>query len=321
MSDIPAERARDDDPAATLGTEGRPDVLAIGNAAAGSSGEEALAAAMVALRARADVELVVPADVDELRAALEVVGERRVAVLGGDGSVHATVNALVDLGMLERVGPIAVIPLGTGNDIARAVGIPLEPAEAVEAVLDGVPHALDLLRDDDGKIAVNAVHVGVGAEAAARVGDAKGPLGEAAYALGAVRAGATEGSWRLRVTVDGSVLHDGSEPVLMVALGLGSTIGGGAPVTPDASPEDGVAEVVVSAATGPLARVGYGLAMLRGDHVERDDVLTASGRVVTVEAVDADNAFRTNADGEVRGPFTSRTWTLVPRGWQLLAPR
>lgn len=308
MTEIPAEPAPD-----------RPGVLAIANVAAGSAAEEALAEATVTLRAGADVELVVPADLDELRAAVEVLGDRRLVVLGGDGTVHACVAALDRLGRLGA-DPVGVVPLGTGNDLARAVGLPLSPREAARVALTGVPRRLDVARADDGDVVVNAVHAGIGAEAAADVQDVKGPLGAAAYVVGAVRAGASERGWRLRVTVDGEVLHDGTEPVLMVALGLGSSIGGGAPVAPDAAVADGLADVVVSAATGPLARVGYALALRRGDHVDRDDVVSRRGRRVSVEAVDDDSAFRTNADGEVRGPFTRRTWTVEPAAWSLLTP-
>lgn len=320
MSEVPAEQARPEDEIAQMGTQGRPDLLVIANGAAGSAHEEAVAEAMTVLRSRADVELVLPADVQELRAALEVLGDRRLVVLGGDGTLHECVNGLARLGRLDDVGPLGVVPLGTGNDLVRALGIPMDPGQAAEVALDGVPHALDVLRADDGSLVVNAVHAGVGAEAAERAQDAKESLGQVAYAVGAVRAGAERESWRLRVTVDGRVLHDGSEPLLMVAVGVGYSIGGGAPVAPDAHPEDGAAEVVVSTATGPLARVGYALAVRRGEHTERDDVLSDRGRTVTVTAVDAANTFRTDTDGEVAGPFSERTWTVVPRAWQALAP-
>lgn len=321
MSEIPAEQARPQDETARLGAEGLPDLLAIANSVAGSAHEEAVAEAMTVLRARADVELVLPADVDELRAAVEVLGDRRLVVLGGDGTVHECVNALARLGRLDDVGPVGLVPLGTGNDLARALGIPDDdPGVAAQLAVDGVPRSLELLRADDGSLVVNAVHAGVGAEAAEEAHEVKHRLGAVGYAVGAVRAGAEHDAWRLRVTVDDRVLHDGSEPVLMVAVGVGSSIGGGAPVAPDAEPEDGLAEVVVSTATGPLARVGYALAVRRGEHTERDDVVSDRGRVVTVEALDADSAFRTDTDGEVEGPFMRRSWTLVPRAWQALAP-
>lgn len=315
MSQIPAEEAAPPHDGA------RPQLLVIGNAGAGSAQEEAVAEVMVALRARADVELVVPADLDELRATLEVQGDRRLVVLGGDGSVHAVAAALAELDRLADAGPVAIVPMGTGNDLARTLGLPLDPTEAAVVAVDGVPRRLEMLRAEDGGVVVNAVHAGIGAEAAARAAEHKARLGAASYSLGAAEAGMAERGWRLRVTVDGDVLHDGAEPVLMVAVGLGRTIGGGAQVAPDASPFDGLADVVVSASTGPLARLGYALSLRRGAHVQRDDVLSARGREVTVEALDDDSEFRTNADGEVRGPFRRRTWTCVPDAWQVVVPR
>jgi diacylglycerol kinase family enzyme len=74
--------------------------------------------------------------------------------------------------------------------------------------------------------------------------------------------------------------------------------------------------VVVSLATGPVERVAYAAAMRRGEHVERTDVLTSRGRTVTVSGEE----FPVNADGELTGPFTTRTWTVVPAAWALLVP-
>ena len=326
MTDIPAatqvpvDQTRPQNAAAQVGDPGRPEVLAIANVAARAAQEQQIAEAMVALRERADVELVFPADLDELRAALEVQGARRLVVLGGDGSMHAVAGALDRLGRLDAAGPVGVVPLGTGNDLARTLGVPLDIADAARVALDGVGRAADVLRADDGSLVVNAVHAGIGAEAAARTERHKGVLGAAGYTAGAVGAGLVEKGWRLRVTVDGQVLDDGREPVLMVAVGLGTSIGGGARVAPDASPFDGMADVVVSSSTGPLSRVGYALAMRTGAHIDRDDVRTTRGRHVVVEAVDERSAFRTDADGEVEGPFRHRSWRVEPRGWQLVAP-
>ena len=294
-------------------------VLALVNAAAGSTDDEAVAAAMVALRARAAVELVPTADLDELAAAVAVRGDRRLVVLGGDGSLHALAQVLHDAGDLQRVGPIGVVPLGTGNDLARSLGISLEPAEAAAQALTGTARALEIMLDSDDRVVVNAVHAGAGAEVAEAAARVKPLLGKAAYAAGAVAEGVGALGWRLRVTVDDKVLHDGDEPVLMVALGLGTSIGGGALVAPDADPFDGVADVMVSLATGPVARVGYALAMRRGEHARRDDVVTARGCDVLLESVDAE-PFHTNADGELAGPFTDRRWRVVPEAWRLVVP-
>jgi diacylglycerol kinase family enzyme len=155
----------------------------------------------------------------------------------------------------------------------------------------------------------------VGAEAAEKATALKDRLGRAAYAVGSVAAGAGATGWHLKVVVDGAVLHVDGE-VLMVAVANGRTIGGGAPIAPDASPDDGLVDVVVATSTGPLARLGFAMALRDGEHVERDDVLVVRGRSVTVTG----DPFPLNADGELDGPVSARTWTVRPAAWSLLVP-
>lgn len=295
-------------------------LLVLANAAAGSTDDAAVAAALGVLRAGAEVEVVVPDGPGGTREALSRAGGREVVVLGGDGSVHGCLDALVRLRLLAETGPVSVVPLGTGNDLARGLGLPQDPEEAALVALHGIPRPMDLLLDDAGGVVVNVVHAGVGAEATAGAENVKGLLGTAGYALGAIRAGVSATGWCLRITVDGEVVHDGGEPLLMVTVGLGPTIGGGARAVPQATMGNGMADVVLSAATGPLARAAFALQLRRGHHLGRKDVRAVRGRTVTIEAVDGDNAFRANADGEVSDPVTSRTWDVLPHAWACRVP-
>jgi diacylglycerol kinase family enzyme len=285
-------------------------VLVITNAAAG--GSAGVEPALAVLRAAGNVEVVAtetPADCD---AAVARLGDRRVVVCGGDGSVHAVVAALHRSGALDR--PVGLVPLGTGNDLARALGLPLDPAAAARVVLSGRPRRLDLLVDDTGGVVVNAVHLGVGAEAARQAAALKPRLGRLAYLVGGVSAGLAAPGWTLTVRVDGAELASGR--VLQVGIGLGRSVGGGSPLTPHSVLDDQRADVVVSQAVGFAARLGYGLRLRRGSHVDRPDVRTARG--TTVEAVG--EPYHYNADGEIHGPVPRRVWTIDPRGWQLIAP-
>jgi diacylglycerol kinase family enzyme len=291
------------------------DLLLITNAAAGSTDGPAVDSAVRTLRDGADVEVVATSSPEECDEAVAKRGGRRVVVCGGDGSVHVVVASLLRAGDLDE--PIGLIPLGTGNDLARALGLPLEPAAAARVVLEGTPRRLDLLTDDDGGVVVNAVHLGVGAEAARAAATLKPKLGRLAYVVGGVRAGAAARGWHVAVEVDGRTVVDGSERVLQVGVGLGRSVGGGSPLTPHSVLDDGQADVVVSTAIGPVARLGYGLRLRRGAHVDRPDVLTARGARV----VAAGEPFHYNADGEVRGPVNRRVWTIRPEGWLLVAPR
>ncbi len=298
-------------------------VLVLANANAGSSQQDAQDAALDVLRRTAEVELVCSSGVDDIATALARAGGRRVVVMGGDGTVHAVAQELHRTGRLREIGPVALVPMGTGNDLARSLRLPVDdPARAAGLALTGTVRDLEVLLDDAGHVVVNAVHVGVGAEAGARAEGAKQALGKVglgkvAYPLGAVAAGATSPGWALRVTLDGTVLHDGDPPTLLVALGVGTSVGGGAPLSPDADPFDGMVDVTVSTATGPLARVGYAASIRGGTHVDRADTVTGRGREILVESVDGE-PFRCNADGEVSDPVTRRSWRVVPRAWQLV---
>ena len=288
-------------------------LLVVTNAAAGSTDDDRVAAAISVLEAAADVRVEQCAEPGDLDRVLDGRDGRTLVVVGGDGSVHTAVDALRRRGELSPGEPLGLVPLGTGNDLARTLDIPLEPADAARALLGGSPRPLDLLVDDQGGVVVNVVHLGVGAEAAEKATGLKDRLGRAAYPVGSVLAAAGPTGWHLQVEVDGSVVEvDG--PALMVVVANGRTIGGGAEVAPDAAPDDGLLDVVVATSTGPLARLGFGVALREGEHVERDDVATLRGREVTVSG----QHFPLNADGELDGPVESRTWRVEPAAWSLL---
>ncbi len=290
------------------------------NRGAGSAGEERLARALEVLRRGAGVEVAVTGSPSELDDVVAARGTRRLVVAGGDGSVSAVVAALDRAGDLGD--PLGVVPLGTGNDLAGALGLPDDPGAAARVVLEGTPRHLDLLRDDAGGVVVNAVHAGIGVRAAGEAARLKDRLGALAYPVGAALAGTGPGE-ALRVAVDGAVVTvpdgraaDGDTPLLMVGVCNGPTIGGGTALAPGADPGDGLADVVVSAATGPAARVAFAAALLAGRHGDRDDVVVVRGREVTVSG----GPVGLDADGDLLDPVPSRTWRVQPGAWSVPLP-
>jgi diacylglycerol kinase family enzyme len=277
------------------------------NAKAGTVEQEAVDRAVAAL-ARHGPARVLPGDVD-----LDEVVDDRLVVAGGDGSLHAVVARLHEEGRLAGT-PIGLVPLGTGNDFARGAGLPLDPAEAAERAATGSPCSWDLLVDDAAGVVVNAVHAGIGADAAARSERLKGRLGPLAYPLGALAEGVRVDGWHLTVEVDGRPLDLPGHEVLLVGVGNGSCIGGGTALFPGARGDDGRLDVVVSCATGPAARAAFALALRKGEHLERDDVVAVRGTTARV----AGDAIGLDADGELAGAVTDRTWTLRPGAWSLV---
>ncbi|WP_433236956.1 diacylglycerol/lipid kinase family protein [Streptosporangium sp. CA-135522] len=286
------------------------ELLAVYNEGAGGADGAARAAALETLRGGADV-VEAPVGQKDLGEMLDAHPDRDVVVLGGDGSLHVAVAALHRRGELGT-RTVGLVPMGTGNDFARGLGIPLDPEVAARIVLAGRPKPLDLLTDDEGEVVVNAVHLGVGAEASERARPLKPGLGRLAYAAGALLAGVRSPGWRLRVTVDGRPLAEG-RPVLMAGIGNGVTIGGGTPLAPRARPDDGMVDVVVALTTGPVDRLVYALRLRRGTHPELEDVVTCRGREVTVTG----EPVPVNADGELTGPAARRRWTVMPAAWRM----
>jgi diacylglycerol kinase family enzyme len=291
------------------------DIVMIANAEAGDGESSAVEAAVEALRSSRRVEVVHTSDHDELKHALADLDGRTLVVAGGDGSLHAAIAVLNELGRLDEP-KIGLIPLGTGNDFARGLRIPLDPGRSAAVVTGGRPTAIDILVDDADGIVVNVVHVGVGADAGMEAKPYKQRFGKAGYVVGALIAAIRTQGHLIRVTVDDQVLADGTRRVLQVGVGNGARVGGGTELTPDADPTDGLANVLVSFAIKPLDRLLYGLHLRSGRHHERHDVRTAQARKVTVSGQE----FCCDTDGELAGPMHSRTWTVVPGAFTMLLP-
>jgi YegS/Rv2252/BmrU family lipid kinase len=289
-------------------------LVVIGNPQAGAAGHGNLAAVVAAIARRHPVRLVDVHDRREVRRALHAKG--RVVIAGGDGTVHAVLQRAHAAGALDR-STFAIVPLGTGNDTARGLGIPLDPIEAAGLAVDGIARRADLLLDDRDRIVVNMAHAGAGAVAAERADSWKERLGRVAYPLGALTVGVHPKGWRLRVAVDGSEVVDDTEPALLVAVANGPCLGGGAPLVPPAVPDDGVLDVVVVHAGGPVLRASLAAGLRTGGHLDHDGVLHARGRRVEItgEPVPYDD------DGEIGVERPGRTLRVLPGAWRVVRPR
>jgi YegS/Rv2252/BmrU family lipid kinase len=291
-------------------------LLLITNAeAGGGSDEEQIDLALDVLRAGTDIEVCATRSRGELDGVLHRRGDRRVVVLGGDGSLHAVVAALHRRHELHKV-VLGLIPRGTGNDFARGNDIPLDPAEAARLVLEGEVRPVDLIIDNVDEVVVNNVHVGLGAEASRKAHKWKKPLGRIGYYVGAAMASVNPPFVRVRVVVDDHVVADLDRPILQVSIGNGSNVGGGTELTPEADTEDGRLDLMVSYAIGPFSRFGYAFHLNRGEHHERDDVLYLRGSTVSVSG----QGFYCSADGELYGPERNRTWRIEKAAYSMILP-
>ncbi len=297
----------------------------ITNEGAGTADQESLQRALDVLDGQCSVEVVATSGPGELDSVLHRAGSRRIVVAGGDGSMHAVVAALHRRHDLEG-SEVGLIPLGTGNDFARCMDIPLDPEEAARLLLHGEVRPVDVLVDERGGIVVNNVHVGASAQASRRghrwktrlgaIGVGKVNLGKVGYPIGALQSAFLPPQLRLRVEVDGEVVVDVDDPVLMVAVGNGTSVGGGAELTPEADPENGKVDVMISKSITLGAKLAYGVQVARRTHTQRDDVLYLRASEVTVSGEE----FYCSADGEISGPERRRSWRVVPGAYSMVLP-
>ncbi|MER5410931.1 diacylglycerol kinase family protein [Streptomyces sp. NPDC002769] len=175
-------------------------------------------------------------------------GATLVVVCGGDGTVRAVADALAGSGV-----PLAVVPCGTGNLLARNLGLPLAPAEALEAALRGTSRPLDLghIEGDD----LTATHFtamsGAGLDASMIENTderAKSAVGWPAYLLAGI---STLRTPRMGLTIrldDAPALRRTARMVLVANVG---TVQGGLTLLPSARPDDGRLDLLILDPRGP----------------------------------------------------------------------
>jgi len=233
-----------------------------------------------------------------------------VFALGGDGTVMEVAGALAGTGT-----PIGVLAGGTGNLLARALGIPLSVRHAVPALLDGSVVSVDLGRFDSGRRFAIAAGVGIDASMVAETpGWLKRRLGVAAYAMigtrAALRAVLRRRYFRARVTIDG-VVHEREAAAVMIA-NFGAVLGNRITLGPEIRMDDGLLDACVfSPRTLPDAlRVMWRL--MRRDFATDPCMLYHRGGAIRVETWPS---LPWQADGEMMGttPFSVVVEPLAAR--------
>jgi diacylglycerol kinase family enzyme len=250
------------------------------NARAGA--EDAARAAAEALRAHGTHVGVV--DVGDAAAAAEGRPDR-IAVAGGDGSIGPVARAAAEAGI-----PLAVLPVGTANDFARALDLPrdLRDAAALAAAPDAAARVVEVALAGDRPF-VNAASAGLSVLAARRARPLKRRIGAPAYAVGALLAAARAAPLPARV----EELFEG--PAWQVIVAASGAFGGGSSVDV-ADPGDGLLDVAVVEAGPRLALARHGASMRLGGLTERPGVHHARRARAEVALPDGTPW---NVDGEV----------------------
>ncbi|WP_159711104.1 lipid kinase [Geminicoccus flavidas] len=191
-----------------------------------------------------------------------------VVVGGGDGSVHAALPGLLQTGL-----PLLVVPLGTANDLARALELPTDPLEAARLVVDGRQRRVDVGRVN-GAPFVNVANMGVSVDIARALnGDLKRRFGVLAYAIAAWRALSRPRRFRAVIRLPGETLEVRS---IQLAVGAGRNYGGGMVINEDARIDDGLLWLYSIAPRSFWQLVKDAFALRAGRHRDAERVTTRS---------------------------------------------
>jgi diacylglycerol kinase (ATP) len=215
-------------------------------------------------------------------------------VVGGDGSVHEAANGLLGAGVAEPP-PLGVVPVGTGNDFARAVGTSrLRPAHAIAALAAG-----RVARFDAGSVAgewfVNSMGAGFDAQTAERANRLRRLRGFAAYAVAVVQSLAHIRMLPVVAEWDGGAF--GGE-ALLIELGNNSSTGGGFRLVPDARCDDGRLDLCLMSCKGLRGALARLPAVLLARHRGYPDVTLA--RTTFLDLRTGDDELVVHLDGEIR---------------------
>ncbi|MGI9018638.1 MAG: diacylglycerol/lipid kinase family protein [Euzebya sp.] len=251
----------------------------------------------------------VDSDEDLRRVTRQTDSDTVYVVVGGDGTLHRTLNVLA-----ERPCRYLLIPGGTGNDFAAGAGLPEDLVQAAGVARTGRARPHDLLRIHD-VVAMNAAHLGIGVKAAEAAADWKDRLGKLAYPAGAVSAATSFEPTLASAVLDGDQILDCVD-VALLGICNGPRVGGGTMLCPPADPSDGLLDVVVLQAQNRTDLAGITTALLRGTHLDRDDVQHHQGHELTVTIHDRDQV-DWNIDGELQSLPAQIEGKVQAGAWEL----
>ncbi len=240
-------------------------------------------------------------------------GADLIVAAGGDGTLNEVLNGLSEDFGKARLG---LIPLGTGNDFARSIGVPDDVEGALAVLLEGTARGLDVARATIGDTCRCFVNMSVGGfsgEVSERASEAKETWGPLAYLRGAIGALPELKGFLTTITLNGGETL--SLETFNIVVANGRYVASGIPAAPTAVLDDGLLDVVISPMTTIPQLAVLMPQVLLGLHLESDLLLFRRATRVEVEC-DPPMAF--NVDGELIGEGTAR-FEILPRALQVIA--
>jgi YegS/Rv2252/BmrU family lipid kinase len=231
-----------------------------------------------------------------------------VVVCGGDGSVSSSALAVMESGL-----PLGIIPMGTANDLARTLDLPLDPAEAAGVIAAGLTRPVDV-GTVNGHAFFNVASIGLSSDLAQGLDPAlKKRFGRVGYALAALKVLTKASTFAATIIEKGRATQ---VETYQIAIGNGRHYGGGNVVEQDAEIDDGSLDLY----SLELKNVWKLALMLRsfrsGTHGAWQEVRTAKCTEFTIQTR---KPMPINADGEIV-TATPALFKVHPKAVSIFAP-
>jgi diacylglycerol kinase (ATP) len=233
-------------------------------------------------------------DAERAAASAAADGCELLFVAGGDGTVNEAINGLSGAGALDKV-TVGIVPFGTGNDFAAALGIPTEPEAALDVLFAGRELRADLGRVN-GRVFMNTSGGGfIGEVSVAVTPQLKTIAGRLAYLIGGAQTLLDFDPVEATITIQPGAVRM-TRALYAFAVCNSRLIGGGRLIAPEAIIDDGLLDVCLIDAMSALEFVALARKVAQGDHVSDPRVTYFQANAIDFEFSRETNV---NTDGEV----------------------
>jgi len=239
-------------------------------------------------------------------------GVDALVAFGGDGTVHVAVQVVAGTST-----PLGIVPAGTGNDFADAVGVPADPFAAADAIVTGEIREVDAVRatagDGTERWWSTILCAGFDSAVNERANRMRWPRGPRRYDVAILTELFRLAPREFTLDLDG---ERWTGPAVLVAVGNSPSYGGGMRMCPGADPADGLLDVTI---VGPVSRttlIRVKPRLYDGTHVDHPQVTTRRAGAVTL-AAEGTVAY---ADGEPLAALPV-SMVCVPGALRILVPR